>query len=448
MRNLALLIFIFIFTSVLAQSNNTVTFSGSPSDFNTAEKIYGGDNVDYYVTYDQSYIYFGAFRVNSSTWGGYDHFTIYVDSDPTSTVTSGGNGSTSGVNWDSNTPTLPFQADYRVAIRTNSSGESFYSSYSGSWTTGGANAQGYTQFATSTALEIRIPWSDLGSPNAIYFLMYASYNGGFFGANDAGYPISFSGSTFSGYFGGIGVSSANLVPISMSNTPITASLSNANPSNGATYGKVEVSDGGTYTAAGNFTLASGGSVILSNGTLEVGNGNTFSLNDATTISQSGTGNFGSNGKLSVTGDIIFDGSSSLNDFDVASGASLDFNGSTTINGNTAFAGSATLTTDAAVSFATASLVGGVDFGTSSTINTSLTINDGGFVDTNPPTYADGSTLIFDPTTNYNVGAADNTWKSGTSGAGVPDNVQVSGSTVTIQSDKTATGNITIDSGCI
>ncbi len=85
--------FLFLISNLInAQSNHTIgTFTNSTADFNAAEKYAAGDNVDYYVTYDATYIYFGAFRTSSNTWLTGDHFTIYVDADPTSSVTSGGN---------------------------------------------------------------------------------------------------------------------------------------------------------------------------------------------------------------------------------------------------------------------------------------------------------------------------------------------------------------------
>ena len=106
---------------IFGQSNNTVTFNGNPAgDFNSAEKKWGGDNVDYYITFDNDYLYISAHRVNGSTFNLYDHLHFYLDTDPQTTPTSG-SGSTNGVTWDGNTPTLPFNADYRLSIRKESS---------------------------------------------------------------------------------------------------------------------------------------------------------------------------------------------------------------------------------------------------------------------------------------------------------------------------------------
>lgn len=171
---------------LIGQSNHTVTFSGNSTDFNVAEKYTAFTNVDYYVTFDATYLYLGAFRTGGNTFGDYDHLTFYIDSDPNSTP-SAGTGSTTGVNWDSNLPTLAFSANYRIVLRKANLGESFLSSYSGSWSTGSTNGQGWSQYATTTALEVRVPWSDIGNPSNIYLDMYMSYNTGYFGTTSPTY---------------------------------------------------------------------------------------------------------------------------------------------------------------------------------------------------------------------------------------------------------------------
>jgi hypothetical protein len=125
--------------SVFGQVPNTVSFSSNSSDFNSFEQVVGSDNFDYYVTYDDAYIYIGAIRVSGNTWDNSDHFTIYFDTYPKSGVSTGGNGSTTRVDWDGNIPNLSFQADYRAAVRRDNKSESFFI-YSGSWSTGAENA--------------------------------------------------------------------------------------------------------------------------------------------------------------------------------------------------------------------------------------------------------------------------------------------------------------------
>ena len=52
-------------SAINAQSNHTVSFSGAASDFNTAEKYSAAANsTDYYITFDASNLYLGAFRTS------------------------------------------------------------------------------------------------------------------------------------------------------------------------------------------------------------------------------------------------------------------------------------------------------------------------------------------------------------------------------------------------
>ncbi len=92
-----------------------------------------------------------------------------------------------------------------------------------------------------------------------------------------------------------------------------------------------------------------------------------------------------------------------------------------------FTGNATVS--GTITFGDVSLQsGGVDFGASSTINADLTVNAGGFVNTNPPSYGSSSTL------RYNTGNTAGSpygrgveWSS-TSGAGYPNSVFIQSGT--------------------
>ena len=79
-QRFSFVVIIFFSVQIFGQSNNTVTFNGNPaSDFNSAEKKWGGDNVDYYITFDSSFLYISAHRVNGSTFNLYDHLHFYLD---------------------------------------------------------------------------------------------------------------------------------------------------------------------------------------------------------------------------------------------------------------------------------------------------------------------------------------------------------------------------------
>ncbi len=378
---------------VWSQSNHTVSFSGNTSDFNAAEKYSSVDNVDYYVTYDANYIYFGAFRTGGNSWGTFDHFTIYADDIGT------GTGSSTGETWDSNTPTLPFAADYRICIRNNSSGESFYSTYSSGWTTGAANAQGWTQYTTTGsngALEVRVPWSDLGSPDAIRFHLYASYNGGFFGAAPNG--TSGNAPSTSDYFGAIGTKSADCIPTRTTNLSLTGTgtITNTAPASGTTYARVIVNTG-TINSSTAWTLAPGGIIEVSGGTLNFG-AQTITMGNAsytegtgTTINTSGAGAI----NMNVNTVWLYGGEGNI------TGNNLSVDGIIRIQNKF-----------------TPLASGGLTFNSGA----ALDIRSSGYINTNAPNYATGSYLKYNSGGNYVAGTE---WTPNIlTGTGVPSHVSV------------------------
>jgi hypothetical protein len=97
------------------------------------------------------------------------------------------------------------------------------------------------------------------------------------------------------------------------------------------------------------------------------------------------------------------------------------------------------------------MAGGVNFGSASTVNGTLSINSGGFINTNTPFYGSGSIL------KYNTGGTygrSSEW-SATSGAGAPHSVQISNSTTlnypntgagAFSTNLSLAGNLTVDNG--
>jgi hypothetical protein len=105
------------------------------------------------------------------------------------------------------------------------------------------------------------------------------------------------------------------------------------------------------------------------------------------------------------------------------------NGSFTINGTftagtskVSFAGAGTIS--GTVGFNDVDLAGGVNFGSASTINGTLTINANGFVNSNAPSYGSSSKLRYNTGGTYGRGFE---WGT-TSGAGYPNDVQISNNT--------------------
>lgn len=128
-----------------------------------------------------------------------------------------------------------------------------------------------------------------------------------------------------------------------------------------------------------------------------------------------------NGSLTIGSASTLDVSSSHYRLNIGNNGSITNNGTFNAqSGLVAFAGAAVVT--GTISFYDVSIAGGVNFGTNATVNNSLIILPNGFVNTNPCTYAAGSTLIYNNGSTYVAGSE---WIPNiTSGAGVPFHVQV------------------------
>lgn len=133
---------------------------------------------------------------------------------------------------------------------------------------------------------------------------------------------------------------------------------------------------------------------------------------------------------------------------ISTGGTLSNSGTFTRGtGTVTFPGTGTVS--GTVGFNNVTLAGGVNFGASSTINGTLTINANGFVSTSPPVYATGSNLTYNSNTIYGRGSE---W-SATSGLGYPANVVISNNTTLNMGANSGTGtarqcagNLTIDAG--
>ncbi|MDP5028110.1 MAG: T9SS type A sorting domain-containing protein [Flavobacterium sp.] len=91
---------------------------------------------------------------------------------------------------------------------------------------------------------------------------------------------------------------------------------------------------------------------------------------------------------------------------------------------------------------------GASFDTGSIVSGTLEIGTGGFVSTAPPTgfYGTDAILKFDQgaSATYNVELGDNTWSL----SEVPNNITISSGTVSLNSDRTASGDLLIDGGSL
>lgn len=119
-------------------------------------------------------------------------------------------------------------------------------------------------------------------------------------------------------------------------------------------------------------------------------------------------------------------------------------------GTVAFNATATVGGTSNTTFNNVTISAGVNFGASkSTVNGTLRINGGGFVNTNAPTYANGSTLRYNTGGTYGRG---DEWRAST--PGIPHHVLIAGSTTlnypntdaNNTTNRTLNGNLTVETG--
>ena len=168
--------------------------------------------------------------------------------------------------------------------------------------------------------------------------------------------------------------------------------------------------------------------------LQINSGGTLNANENTlTISAAGdTPGITNNGVFNAgSGTVLFSGSYGWATSTVSGDVNVTFN-NVTIRGD--------------------GNILGVDFGSNSTVNGILTINDGGFVDTNAPTYGNSSTLRYDAPGYWFGYDQGDEW--GDSGGAVPYHVEiVTGTTLgmgnddrTVQENLTINGALTLSAG--
>ena len=319
-----------------------------------------------------------------------------------------------------------FEATHAIAIKVGNSAL-FEVPTSGNIGTGSSNnelnfikAVGSTTSNTQSSFTFSFDWSDIGLTSTDDFGFVITYGNGSGGTNsdamfssDEGYgngiPSSpnpgFNGWTYTTYFdypsGDIGglATTAQVGDWSASSTWTNGNVPLAGDEVEINH-DVTLDQDATVTSA---TISSGNTLSS-----QAGQGRTLTVEDG--------GGFTNNGTLTANDGMV------------------SFSGDATISGTT--------------TFNNVDIAGGVDFGSGSTIDANLTIESGGFVDTNPPTYSSNSTLIYSDDNTYGRGAE---W-SATSGAGYPNNVIIQDNTTLDLGNGGAgtareiAGNLTVFSG--
>jgi hypothetical protein len=309
-----------------------------------------------------------------------------------------------------------------------------YGGYSGSGggTWGGSNVSGVITVNAAPLISITgTPLANFGSicPGSTSSNQSYSVSGSDLTANvSLTAPSGFEISTSSGSgFGNAvtltqsgGILDGQPVTIYVRFAPGSAGAASGNishASSGATTQNVAVAGTGAVSgtwvggASGNWTDGANwcGGIPTSTTDVVIPSGVTVTVNgDASAKSVTITGTLqGSTNTLTVSGNWVNNGT-----FNAETG-SVVFNAAAAVSGSSN------------TTFNNVTISAGVDFGASkSTINGILTINSGGFVNTNPPTYGTSSTLFYN-TTSYNRSAE---WTAGVlTGPGYPNNVTIGSS---------------------
>ncbi|MBV9926160.1 MAG: hypothetical protein JOZ96_14165 [Acidobacteria bacterium] len=218
----------------------------------------------------------------------------------------------------------------------------------------------------------------------------------------------------------------------------------------------------TFNISGNVAISSGATFAGSAGTATATVNITGDVTGAGTFQGSTSAGTVTNITVggSVTSNIAFNNQTTAVTFS-GGAASVSFtpaNSNPTVknvnvaSGKTVTLGSA-ITQGAGTTFAVASggvFATGVGYTNNGTLSVGGTfqINTGGFISGTAPTYNGGSTLRYSTGGSYGVGVE---WGTGTSGTGVPQNVQLSASGTNLNfgsaaAARTALGNVTLDSG--
>ena len=283
-----------------------------------------------------------------------------------------------------------------------------------------------------------------------------------------GTTITITGTNFTNAsavsIGGVAASSYTVISATSISAVVAAS---------ATSGTISVTTpGGTATSSSSFTFSGyvstaasdwnttstwlGGALPTASSAVTIDhaitvNGTVANAPSSVTINNTKSLTFGAIGALTATtvtnnGSLVMTAGGTLT---IASGGTLA-NGTNTFTygtGTVAFSGTGTIS--GTIGFNHVNIAGGVNFGAASTINGTLSINTGGYVSTNAPIYASGSTLKYNSGGTYGRGTE---W-SAASAAGYPHHVQISTGTILDLGANSGTattrqiaGNMTVDNG--
>jgi|WetSurMetagenome_2_1015567.scaffolds.fasta_scaffold52579_2 hypothetical protein len=152
-------IFLFVGTTY-----KTIVIDGV-NDFSADETLSGTSGSTWYFTWDADNLYVGALNSDVGTNSGTKWLLWYIDTDPQLTPAEG-TGTTAGVMYTTQRPTLPFSANYHLRWKGDGSYYNLQSFNGTTWQSG--DQSGMLQSRVGNYIEIKIPRSNIGSPGQIY----------------------------------------------------------------------------------------------------------------------------------------------------------------------------------------------------------------------------------------------------------------------------------------
>lgn len=148
----------------VATSLHTIQIDGS-NDFTADEAIAGGENVQWFVTWDESSVFFGAEIPSPPSED--DFLVIYLDADPGSGPACE-IGLTTGLHFSGQQPDLPFSGNLLTIVKLDSSFSDVRIANGGNWESVGT---GGLSFASSLQFfELSLSLSTLDDPTDIGFV--------------------------------------------------------------------------------------------------------------------------------------------------------------------------------------------------------------------------------------------------------------------------------------
>ena len=307
--NRLLLVFALLFSfNTFSQSNHTVNFTNSSSDFNALEKISAASgSTDYYVTFDANNLYIGAFRT-AGNFVASDNLAIYIDTDPNAVATSG-NGTTTGKSYNGVTATLPFKADFNVYAEESVQQANNYSA-------GWVAASGITYSTSANTREVKIPFSSMANPKALNITLWIGNSGAIYSNAPGGNIASSATPAIINYFGTFGImngTQGNVNPVNVISSPATGYLSASGAVAAGTYANIDVTGNATISS---LTLAPGGIINVNSGK---------SLTSSGTINNTSIVNNTKSTQINVSGSYTLTGRANCSYFNVNNGATYTHN---------------------------------------------------------------------------------------------------------------------------